>query len=167
MKDSVTLRRIELLHPKLREEVKEIYDEISQALTKSVCRFSYTLRTFKEQDDLFAQGRTKPGRRVTNARSGLSYHNYGLALDIVLLIDKDGNGTYETAVWDTKSDFDGDRKSDWMEVVTIFKQHGWSWGGDWKFYDAPHFEKTFGYSVRQLLSLYNAGKVDKNNYVLI
>jgi peptidoglycan L-alanyl-D-glutamate endopeptidase CwlK len=94
-------------------------------------------------------------------------HNYGLAIDIVLIVDKDGNGTYESASWDVKADFDGDRKSDWMEVVTIFKQHGWTWGGDWKFYDAPHFEKSFGYSVRQLLDLHNKKKVDANNYVLI
>lgn len=168
MKDLKTLERIKLLHPKLREEVAEIYDEISRALSgRSICRFAYTLRTFSEQADLYAKGRTKPGPKVTNAGPGLSYHNYGLALDIVLLVDKDGNGTFESAVWDVKSDFDGDKKSDWMEVVTIFKQHGWSWGGDWRFYDPPHFEKNFGYSVRQLLSLYNSGKVDKNNYVLI
>jgi hypothetical protein len=64
-------------------------------------------------------------------------------------------------------DLDGDGKADWMEVVAIFKQYGWTWGGDWKFKDAPHFEKTFGYSTRSLLNLYNSGKVDKNNYVLI
>jgi peptidoglycan L-alanyl-D-glutamate endopeptidase CwlK len=94
------------------------------------------------------------------AKAGLSPHNYGLAIDIVLIDSK-------TAIWDTKKDFDGDGKADWMEVVTIFKQYGWTWGGDWKFKDAPHFEKTFGYSTRSLLNLYNNGKVDKNNYVLI
>lgn len=167
-KDAVTLERIKKLHPKLVKEVETIYDEICTALQgKAMCRFSYTLRTFKEQADLYAQGRTKPGGIVTNANAGLSMHNYGLALDIVLIVDKDGNGSYETASWDVKADFDGDRKSDWMEVVTIFKQYGWTWGGDWKFYDAPHFEKSFGYSVRQLLDLHNKKKVDANNYVLI
>jgi peptidoglycan L-alanyl-D-glutamate endopeptidase CwlK len=166
--DLVTLDRIKLLHPKLREEVSKIYAEICEALSgKAICRFAYTLRTFAEQDELFAQGRTKKGNIVTKAKGGLSYHNYGLALDIVLLVDKDGNGTYETASWDLKSDFDGDGKADWMEIVNIFKQYGWSWGGDWKFVDAPHFEKTFGHSVRDLLALYDAKKVDANNYVLI
>lgn len=168
-KDKVTLDRIKTLHPKLRKEVEQIYDEICLTLTgKAICRFSYTLRTFAEQDALYTQGRTKPGPKVTNAKAGLSYHNYGLALDIVLLIDKDGNGTYESASWDTKTDFDKDGKSDWMEIVTIFKQWGWIWGGDWKgFTDLPHFEKSFGKSVRELLAIKNNQKVDKEGYVII
>jgi peptidoglycan L-alanyl-D-glutamate endopeptidase CwlK len=50
----------------------------------------------------------------------------------VLLVDKDKNGTYETASWDIKTDFDGDGKADWMEIVAIFKRYGFEWGGDWK-----------------------------------
>ena len=161
MKDAITLERIKLLHPKLRDEVMEIYDEISNALLgKSMCRFTYTLRTFAEQDAIYAQGRTKPGAIVSNARAGLSYHNYGMAVDIVLLI----NGK---ASWDTVKDFDGDGKADWQEVVTIFKQYGWECGIDWKFRDAPHFQKTLGYSVRQLLALHQAGKVDEHGFVKI
>jgi peptidoglycan L-alanyl-D-glutamate endopeptidase CwlK len=149
------------MHPKLREEVRDIYFEISSALTgKAFCRFSYTLRTFAEQDGLYAQGRTTKGNIVTNAKGGLSYHNYGLALDIVLIDGKN-------ASWDIKKDYDSDGKADWIEVVNIFKQYGWTWGGDWKFVDAPHFEKPLGYSIRTLLDMYNKGKVDKNNYVLI
>lgn len=152
--DKVTLDRIELIHPKLRDEVKAIYTEICAALSgKAMCRFAYTLRTFAEQDALYAQGRTTPGKIVTNAKGGQSFHNYGLAVDIVLVVDKDGNGSFETASWDTSSDFDGDGKSDWQEVVTIFKRHGWVWGGDWKFSDKPHFEKSLGYSISQLQEL--------------
>ena len=115
MKDQVTLDRINLLHPKLRDEVVKMYDEIVAALTGSaICRFAYTLRTFAEQDALYAQGRTKGGLKVTNAKGGQSYHNYGLAIDIVLLVDKDKNGTYEKASWDIKTDFDGDGKDDVM-----------------------------------------------------
>lgn len=166
--DKTTLDRIALLHPKLREEALEIYKEVCDALKgKAMCRFSFTLRTVAEQDALYAQGRTKPGNIVTKAKGGMSMHNYGLAIDIVLIVDKDGNGTFETASWDVKSDFDGDKKGDWSEVVTIFKEYGWEWGGDWKFYDAPHFQKSFGKSVRELSALYNSKKVDKNNYVLI
>ncbi len=166
--DKITIERIALLHPKLRDEALAIYDEIVQALgNHSMCRYTATLRTFAEQDKLYAQGRTTKGSKVTNARGGQSYHNYGLALDIVLVLDKDKNGLYESAVWDVRGDFDRDGRADWMEIVNIFKQYGWEWGGDWKFYDAPHFQKTFGYSVRQLLDLHNKGKVDKNGYVLI
>jgi peptidoglycan L-alanyl-D-glutamate endopeptidase CwlK len=148
--DKPTLDRIQLLHPKLREEAMQIYLEICDALKgKAMCRFAYTLRTFAEQDALF---NAKP--QVTKARGGQSYHNYGLAIDIVLILDKDGDGKFEAASWDVKSDFDGDGKSDWMEVVAIFKRYGWEAGIDWKFYDAPHFQKTLGYSIAQLQALH-------------
>jgi peptidoglycan L-alanyl-D-glutamate endopeptidase CwlK len=150
--DKVTLERIELLHPDLRKEAKEIYDDICDRLTGNIiCRFSHTLRTFAEQDGLFAIGRTKPGKKVTNARGGQSFHNYGLAIDIVLLVDKNGDGKFETASWDTTLDGDKDKTSDWMECVSVFKIHGWEWGGDWKsFKDLPHFQKTFGFTTPQL-----------------
>ena len=160
--DQITLDRINLLHPKVREEALAIYKEIVAALTgHATCRFAFTLRTFAEQAELYAQGRSKPGKIVTKAAAGLSFHNYGLAIDIVLIIDG------KEASWDEKRDFDADGVSDWQEIVHIFKQHGWEWGGDWKFTDTPHFQKVFGKSVRDLLALYNAKKVDAHNYVLI
>lgn len=168
MQDKLTLERIKLLHPEIVDEVHEIYKEISSVLTSNViCRFSHTLRTIDEQNDLYAQGRTKPGKVVTNAKGGLSYHNYGLAIDIVLLIDKDKDGNYETASWDRLLDVDKDGKFDWQEVVTIFKEYGWEWGGDWKFKDYPHFQKTLGYSVRQLLDKHNKKDFISGNYVNI
>lgn len=165
--DPITEERIKLLHPKIRVEVLKMYHEMCAVLTgKAMLRFAYTLRTFKEQDDLYAIGRTVKGRKVTNASGGKSFHNYGLAFDIVLLLDLDGNGTFESASWETYVDFDGDGKSDWMEVVLIAKQYGWTWGGDWKFIDKPHFEKTFGYSVNELLEMVQNGKT-VNGYVSI
>lgn len=85
--------------------------------------------------------------------------------DIVLLIDKDKDGNYETASWDRLLDGDKDGKKDWQEIVTIFKQYGWEWGGDWKFKDYPHFQKTFGLSVRELLSRYNKKEFVSGKYV--
>ncbi len=167
--DKITLDRIKLLHPLLRKEALMIYQEIQATLTGSaICRFAYSLRTFKEQDGLYAQGRTAAGPIVTNAKGGQSNHNYGLAIDIVLLVDKDKNGTFETASWDTNTDFDGDGKPDWQEVVSIFKRYGWVWGGDWKFTDMPHFEKMFGKSIADLQALYAAGKfIPGTTYVTI
>lgn len=163
MKDQITLDRINLLHPKLREDAMDAYNEICNALSGgAICRFSYTLRTFAEQDALYAQGRTKPGAKVTNARGGQSYHNYGLAIDIVLLVN---NG--KDALWDNKKDFDKDGQADWMEIVAILKRYGFEWGGDWKFTDTPHFQKTFGKSINELLDLHKKNKVDKNGFVLI
>lgn len=168
-KDKITLQRIELIHPKLRDEVKEIYDEICERLTgNAMARFTYTLRTFSEQDAIYAQGRTKPGKIVTHARGGQSFHNYGLAIDFCLIVDKNNDWVYEEVNWDTKKDFDKDGTSEWREVVEVFKMYGWEWGGDWKsFKDYPHFQKTLGFTTIQLKKLYESGKVDKNNYVLI
>lgn len=173
--DKKTLDNIALLHPKLRDEALEIYKDICDALSgNAICRFIYTLRTFAEQDALYAQGRTKlydsSGAKlgiVTKSKGGQSYHNYGLAIDIVLVEDTNGDGKPDTAKWDVVKDFDKDGKSDWMECVSIFKKYGWEAGIDWKFKDPPHFQKTFGKNWRDLLSMYNAGKVDKDKYVTI
>jgi peptidoglycan LD-endopeptidase CwlK len=164
--DKITLQRIQILHPAVREEVMKMYEEICEALSgRAICRFAYTLRTIEEQNELYAQGRTKPGKIVTNAKGGQSFHNYGLAFDIVLLVDKDKNGSFESASWETNVDFDGDGKADWQEVVQIAKSYGWTWGGDWKFTDKPHFEKTFGYSVKQLEFEVKTGRVlSKTSY---
>jgi peptidoglycan L-alanyl-D-glutamate endopeptidase CwlK len=146
MVDKITLDRIELLRVSLKQEAKAIYSDICKALNgRAICRFAHTYRSNKEQDLLFAK---RP--KVTNARGGESYHNYGLAIDIVLLKDKNGDGTFETASWETNVDFDGDGVADWMEIVKIFKSYGWEWGGDWKFTDMPHFQKTYGLTIKQL-----------------
>lgn len=177
IKDSITKTRLELLHPKIKEEAINIWIEIDKVLTgRAICRCAYSLRTFKEQDELYAQGRTKlfdsKGNRlgkVTNAKGGQSYHNFGLAVDIVLLVDKDKNGTFESASWEDAIDFDNDSKPDWMEVVDIFKKYGWRWGGEFKsLKDKPHFEKTFGYTAQDLLLKYNKKEfIDGTNYIKI
>lgn len=165
--DQITLDRIALLHPKLRDEALAIYKEICAELKgKAMCRFAWTFRSFAEQQKLFNQGRNGvPGSIVTKAQAGDSYHNYGLAIDIVLIKDTDGNGSYETASWETKADFDNDKVADWMEVVHIFKKYGWEWGGDWKFLDLPHFQKTFGKTCMQLKAIRRTqGGIDYPNF---
>lgn len=151
--DTITLARIELLHPKLRTEAKEIYSDIFKALKgRATVRFTHTLRTIAEQDALYAQGRSKPGKKVTNAKGGQSYHNFGMAIDICLILDR------KEVSWDTLKDYDGDKIPDWMEVVAIFKTRGWEWGGDFKsIKDAPHFQKTFGYTTAKLKAMIKGG----------
>ena len=136
--DEITLKRIELLHPHIREDVKNWYLEINRKLTKGVrLRFTHTYRSIEEQNKLYNQ---KP--KVTNAKGGQSIHNYGLAFDIVMLFDKDNNGTFETA------SFKVDKY--WLQVANFFKSKGFVWGGDWKtFKDYPHFEVK-GYTWQQL-----------------
>ncbi len=151
--DKTTKNNIEIAHPKVRKELEDIIEHINTNLLtgEAKVRITSTLRTWKEQEELYAQGRTKPGSKVTNAKAGDSIHNYALAFDMVLII----NG--KTASWDVKKDWDKDKQSDWMEVVTYVKSKGWKWGGDWvSFKDMPHFEKTFGHSVTQLKEKYLA-----------
>jgi peptidoglycan L-alanyl-D-glutamate endopeptidase CwlK len=129
--DKITIDRIATLHPKIRERVLDAYTHINNKLLgKGVrLRFAYTSRSIQEQDELYAQGRTKlfdnNGKRlgiVTKAKGGQSIHNYHLAWDIVLLIDKDNNGIFESVSWDTKADFDKDGTADWDEVVNTLSQ---------------------------------------------
>lgn len=161
--DQLSRNRIKLLHPKVRAEAEKILTEIEARLTgRSMCRFTYTLRTMSEQQAIYAQGRTTKGPIVTNAKPGYSYHNYGLAIDFAFVIDG------QTASWDMNKDWDNDKKNDWMEVVEVFEKYGWEWGGRWtSFKDYPHFQKTFGWKVADLLKLHNSGKVDPEGYVII
>lgn len=134
--DKITLDRISLLHPSLRQEAAKIYADICAAMPAGVvCRFTHTLRTNGEQDALYALGRTKPGKVVTNAKGGSSYHNYGLAVDFVLLV----NGSVSWAV-----------DKNWMAVIAIFESYGWESGHHWKFKDSPHVQKTCGKTIAQL-----------------
>lgn len=104
------------------------------------------LRTNAEQDALYAQGRTKPGSIVTNAKGGTSYHNYGLAIDFALLLP---NGS--SVSWDMVLDGDKDGTADWQEVVEEAKKLGFEWGGDWtSFKDYPHLQMSFGLRIADL-----------------
>jgi peptidoglycan L-alanyl-D-glutamate endopeptidase CwlK len=144
MIDQITIKRIELLHPSLKDEAIQIYSEICKSLSNGViCRFTHTLRTIEEQNKLYAQGRTTKGQIVTNAKGGQSFHNFGLAIDFCLIVDG-------KATWERGTDFDRDRQPDFMEVVKIFEKYGWEWGGRWHFKDYPHFQKSFGLTIKQL-----------------
>ena len=156
--DQVSVERIKKLHPKIREEVLSI---LNQCEKRGVLfRIAKGYRSIKEQDDLYAQGRTTPGKIVTNAKGGSSWHNYGLAFDIVLLhADK-------TVSWDRNEDLDKDSTKDWMEVVDECSKHGFDWGGNWQFKDYPHFQKTFGMTLTKVKELISSRKVDSDNYII-
>lgn len=160
--DAVSVGRLEKLHPLLKEEAIKLFAAAEKALTGNAKpRIVFTLRTMAEQQAIYDQGRKTKGPIVSNAKPGQSFHNWGLALDFCLIIDG------KTVSWNTLKDYDDDRRSDWMEVVNIFKAAGWSWGGDWKsLKDYPHLEKTFGHSWQTLLQLYSNGKM-KDGYVII
>lgn len=135
--------RLNQLHPAVRDSAIRAYTKACKITPVGVHPFiTETDRSFKRSDDLYAQGRTKPGQIVTNAKGGQSIHNYKLAIDFVILIDN-------------KTSWKVD--DNWMKVVACFKEEGWSWGGDWKsLKDYPHVEKTNGYSLKQIRAKYAA-----------
>jgi peptidoglycan L-alanyl-D-glutamate endopeptidase CwlK len=158
----ISEKRIQELHPKVRNEALIIYNICKERLTgRAEPIVVQGLRTFEYQQQLFDQGRTKAGNIVTNARPGLSYHNYGLAVDYALLIDG------KTISWAFDKDWDADKIADFMEIVQVHKEFGWAWGGLFHtILDKPHFEKSFSLSVRQLLTLHNDRKFfTDTNYV--
>jgi len=100
-------------------------------------------RTFEEQDELFAQGRTKPGPIVTNARGGFSNHNFGIAWDIGVFSGKDF--LEDSPLYDIAG--------------RIEKDIGLEWGGDFRsIVDKPHFQCRTGKTLSQLRELVLAGE---------
>lgn len=84
------------------------------------------IRTYAEQDGLYAK---RP--KVTNAKGGQSYHNFGLAAD-VCLFDDDGQ-----PIWDPSSG----PKSIYHPVAAIARKVGLVWGGDFRsIYDPGHVQ---------------------------
>jgi len=124
-KDSYSEKRINSLDVKVKDLVSKFIKRVNEELCIQL-RVAQGLRTKAEQDELYALGRTKPGKIVTNAKGGQSNHNSGLAIDVYIV----------------KCDATIDlNKRIPQEVVDIAKQEGFEWGGDWKkFKDYPHFE---------------------------
>ena len=100
-----------------------------------------TYRDYEAQALLYAQGRTSPGRKVTNARPGYSMHNHRVALDVVPL--RAGKPVWGTTREDLKL---------WQKVGEIGKSCGLDWAGDWeKFKEYPHFQYTGGLTINDFI----------------
>lgn len=126
-------RRLEDLHPRVREMAEQLLDHAAAAGIP--INVTFTLRSMETQDALYAQGRTKPGKVVTNARAGYSFHNFGLALDVVpaeLLALPNWGDTPERQAHTTAI---------WNRLGAVGKAIGFRWGGDFhSIKDRPHFE---------------------------
>jgi peptidoglycan L-alanyl-D-glutamate endopeptidase CwlK len=98
------------------------------------------LRTYTQQAALYAQGRTKPGRIVTNARPGSSWHNYGLAIDLGLF----AGGRYLDEAAPKRA------AQIYRELGTLAADIGLEWAGNWKtFPEGPHFQNRYGMTITQ------------------
>ena len=132
--DLVTDQRISQLDPRVQQPATNFINQTERNLGVQL-RVTTGYRSIEEQNRLYQQGRTTFGQIVTWAKGGESYHNYGLAFDVVRM----ENG-----------------KADWTpvspEIAGIAKQQGFTWGGDWAVpkTDYPHFQMTFGKSWQEL-----------------
>lgn len=131
------------LHPVVAESEKLLVRKAARRGIEIV--ITHDFRSIDEQDALYNQGRNIAGNIVTNAKGGESYHNYGLAIDFALRTPEGD------VVWDMERDDNGNGKPDWLEVVELAKELGFTWGGDWaNFPDYPHLQMDFGLSINDL-----------------
>ena len=99
-----------------------------------------TYRDAESQNALYAQGRTAPGKKVTNAKGGQSFHNWHVAFDFCPLV----NGK---PAWSND------------ELITrcgeIGESVGLEWAGRWKtFQEKLHLQYTNGLTLAD----FQAGK---------
>jgi peptidoglycan L-alanyl-D-glutamate endopeptidase CwlK len=96
-----------------------------------------TYRDHESQNALYAQGRTKVGKVVTNAKAGESYHNWRCAVDVVPLINGKPN-------WDSSDPV-------WLRIGELGEQAGLEWAGRWRtFKELAHFQYTGGLTLTDL-----------------
>jgi peptidoglycan L-alanyl-D-glutamate endopeptidase CwlK len=143
-------QRILTLHPFIRDKVRQF---LSLAKESGIdLLITSGMRTFQEQEKIYQQGRTLPGPIVSWAKPGTSYHNYGLAIDVVPIV----NGQ---AIWGSTNT--------WNRLGALGKSLGFTWGGDWKRKpDRPHFQLELGYKIADLLALHQAKKY-QNGFLIL
>lgn len=145
------MNKLDNVHPDLAKRVTEL---IGLAKTNGYdLKVTQGFRSFQEQDRLFNQwrdGKDNDGdkrideadERVTRAAGGQSNHNYGLAVDLVFLI----NGVVS---WNDEL---YPKIGAWAKMVNL------AWGGDWKHKDMPHVEMPNLPNWRVLLDVYKKAK---------
>jgi hypothetical protein len=124
-----TNRDLNMLDPEMKRRIEAtIADAKAQGID---LRPIETFRSQERQNYLYAQGRTRPGNIVTNAKHS-NHTRYdangnpaGVAVDVVPFV----NGKPD---WNSKQ---------WKQIGEIGKKNGLVWGGDFKkLNDSPHFE---------------------------
>ena len=146
------MRDVTQLHPRLQDKFKLLQKKCAQ---KGITiRATECLRTAKEQDALYAKGRTAPGPKVTNAsgKDAKSMHQWGVAVDIVIDMDTDKDGDVDIRdLYNVKL----------LNVVgKIGESIGLEWGGSWKsIVDKPHFQlPDWGSTPAKLKAKYGTPK---------
>jgi peptidoglycan L-alanyl-D-glutamate endopeptidase CwlK len=132
----INSRSVDDLHPVVAAKCRLFLAKCSAAGIDVLVTSTY--RDHASQDALYAQGRTAPGKKVTNAKGGESFHNWRVAFDVVPM--RAGK-----PVWGTK----GEDAELWRKIGSIGELVGFEWGGRWtKMLDWPHFQYTGGLTLK-------------------
>jgi peptidoglycan LD-endopeptidase CwlK len=140
MRTKRTIENLGSLNKKALAKLEPFVAEVELAMEKHGVKVEVIsgLRSWAAQAALYAQGRTKPGRIVTKARPGSSWHNYGLAIDLGLFSE----GVYLDERAPGRAD------ALYADIGKIAAKHGIEWAGNWKsFTETPHFQITFGLTL--------------------
>lgn len=133
--------RLKNVIPELAEKVRTISQQLLDRHHFQIEVVS-AFRSVEEQNKLFAQGRTAPGKIVTKARGGQSWHNFGLAVDVCPF----KNGLF---LWNADN-------QTWLTIANCAKLYGLESGYFWKFQDKPHLQLTKSFSLDAARAIYNA-----------
>ena len=120
-----SLSLLSTLQPAMRPLVQTLLDNCEAAGIP--CDLVQGARSYAEQQKVYDQGRTAPGPIVSNAPPGDSYHNFGLAVDLVPRVYK------SLPNWNPTGPY-------WAQVGQIGEALGLTWGGRFSRPDKPHFE---------------------------
>lgn len=122
---------LDALHPYFRDKITQLITLCKAKGIELAVVESY--RTHSKQNEYKSMG-----KKYTRSGGGKSKHQYGLAVDVVPMVDS-------VAQWsNTKL---------WRKVGMIGEQLGLRWGGRWRdLYDPGHFEWTGGLSSTHLSS---------------
>ena len=144
--------KINKLHPQFQDKVRRFIQKVYEQHQIKL-RIVQGYRTYREQDELYAKGRTMPGSIVTKAKGGQSNHNFGLAID-VFPIWQDGR-------LHMKKEDDAENIRLLKLIAHVGIEEGLAWGGNWrKFQDYPHFELKVGKNMAQLRAAVKAAGGD-------
>jgi len=149
--DERSAKNVASLHSKVQKIFSHWISEC-QVLAKSQgyeYKAIFGNRSWEEQAKIYAQGRSAPGKIVTNAKPGYSNHNFGIAVDMGVFKD----GKYLDASKPSEAE------AFHRKAASIAEKYNIEWGGSWKsFKDYPHFEYKTGKTLTQLRQLVTEGK---------
>ncbi|MFA5922332.1 MAG: M15 family metallopeptidase [Methylococcaceae bacterium] len=128
----INSRDIKKLHPKVAQMCNEFIAVC--AAQGIIILITSTYRDIESQNALYEQGRTTPGKKVTNAKGGQSYHNWKVAFDFCPIV----NGK---AQWNDTATFN--------RCGEIAESLGLEWAGRWKgsMRELAHLQLTQGYNL--------------------